>query len=346
MAAIGDLGSGPGRFAGPMALTAGRANGANTNDLYVADAHTRRIVHLRLQGSTLAWIGDVPSDADVVTSLDVDQWGNLYAAAPRQGLVRKFSPSLAPVADLSDGVTSPRNFHVPFFNVRDHRTNTVTRVGQPNGLSLDRWTDATGLRLWGLGVDMTGVSVAAGSTPAARFTLTDRAAVTLEIADAATGNTLSRQAVGALDAGVHTIVLSNDDRTAAAGEGRTLRLVATSSYPNGATVRSETPLTPGSGGAVTLPSQPSLIGNTPNPAPSATRIAFLLPAGRTDHVALRVYDPMGRIVRTFKRGFTPGRNEVFWDGLDATGAPAPAGIYFYRLDVDREEFTRKLVLVR
>ena len=37
VAEVGDLGGGIGRFAGPMALTTGRAGGANTSDVYVAD---------------------------------------------------------------------------------------------------------------------------------------------------------------------------------------------------------------------------------------------------------------------------------------------------------------------
>src|SRR5262249_55860966 len=109
VAALGDLGNGAGRFAGPLALTVGRAGGANTPDVYVADAHTRRLVHLRLDRSGLAWVGAVTQDANVVTSLDADQWGNVYAAAPAQGVVRKFAPDLTPVAELRDGLTRPRS---------------------------------------------------------------------------------------------------------------------------------------------------------------------------------------------------------------------------------------------
>ena len=52
--AIGGLGSGPGRFAGPMALTVGRNDGANTVDVYVSDAHNGRLVQLRDDGDGLA----------------------------------------------------------------------------------------------------------------------------------------------------------------------------------------------------------------------------------------------------------------------------------------------------
>src|SRR5262249_47304460 len=151
IAAIGELGSGTGRFAGPMAVTTGRANGASTPDVYVADAHTRRIVHLRLDGNAFRWVADASSHADVVTSVSTDQWGNVYAAAPNQAVVRKLSPDLTPLAELHGDLARPRGFNVPFYTVRDHRTGSVTREGRPSGVSVEQWTDASGVRLWNLG---------------------------------------------------------------------------------------------------------------------------------------------------------------------------------------------------
>src|SRR6185295_14067057 len=104
-----------------MAIAVGRSNGANTRDVYVADAHTRRLVHLADDGGKLRWVTDARHDADLLTSLETDQWGNLFAAAPHQGLVRKFNAALEPVAELREGMTSPRGFHIPFYTVQDHR---------------------------------------------------------------------------------------------------------------------------------------------------------------------------------------------------------------------------------
>jgi flagellar hook assembly protein FlgD len=89
-----------------------------------------------------------------------------------------------------------------------------------------------------------------------------------------------------------------------------------------------------------------LLGNTPNPAKLSTRIAFLLPAGTADDAALRMFDAAGRRVRSFAPRFAPGLNEVVWDGTDDAGKPVRAGVYFYRLDVGRLSFTRRMVLVR
>jgi len=41
-----------------------------------------------------------------VTSLDTDQWGNLYAAAPNRSVVRKFAPDLTPLADLKSDLSA------------------------------------------------------------------------------------------------------------------------------------------------------------------------------------------------------------------------------------------------
>ena len=112
---LGELGSGDGYFAGPMAVTVGREAGAATNDVYVADSHTRRLVHLTWSSGSLHWQGSVPSGADAVTSLTADEWGNVYAAAPQQGMVGKWNAALEPVAELRSGQVSPRALHVPFY---------------------------------------------------------------------------------------------------------------------------------------------------------------------------------------------------------------------------------------
>jgi hypothetical protein len=135
-------------------------------------------------------------------------------------------------------------------------------------------------------------------------------------------------------------------RAALEKEGGLVRVAAVSSYAQGGSASAQAAIGTGLGGAVTLPSRPMLLGNSPNPAVSFTRIAFALPNGMGDGVALRVYDAGGRLMRTFAGGFSPGANEVLWDGTDASGARAPAGVYFYRLDAGVDRLTQKLVFVR
>jgi hypothetical protein len=342
VAALGALGSGTGRFGGPMAVAVGRTERGCTPDLYVADAHNRRLVHLTFDGHALRWGSETRVAADLVTALDTDNWGNVYAAAPREAAVRKYNPDLAEVAQLRDALAGPRGFSLPFETVRDHRDGTVTRVGRPLALSVDAWNANTGIGMWALGLDVTGLAAHGGAAPAAEFTLTDRARVALEVLDATSGRVLARKDAGTLAAGPHTVPL---DASTLGGGDLMVRVNAASTYANGASESAQTTFRL-DGAAVTLPGRAALIGNAPNPASPSTRILFVLPAGGTGTVALSVYDAGGRRVRAFAPRFAPGLNEIAWDGTDDQGRAVRAGVYFYRLEAGAIRDTRRLVLVR
>jgi len=346
VASLGDLGSGEGRFAGPMAIRAGREAGHNTRDVFVADAHNGRLVRLSHEPSGLRWAAEARVDADVVTSLDTDQWGNVYAAAPNRGVIRKFAPDLSPVAELRGDLVRPRNFHVPFFTVRDHRAGTVTREGRANGLTVEEWTDASGVRLWNLGLEVPELAVAGGESPVARFTLTDRASLTIELLDAAGGAPLVRRAAGTLPAGSHVLALTDADRAAVAGHGDLrLRLVATSAYSGGPSAQAETGFQWNGNGAIAPPVAAMMLGSAPNPAARHARIAFALPAADAGQATLRVFDSMGRSVRSLGSAFAPGRNEVTWDLRADQGARVAPGVYFARLSIGRRELSLRLVVI-
>lgn len=89
----------------------------------------------------------------------------------------------------------------------------------------------------------------------------------------------------------------------------------------------------------------ALRGATPNPARTLTHIAFDLPTQAA--VSLQVFDVSGRVVRTLARsGMPAGTHVVAWDGRDANGHRAPAGVYLYRLRAAGFESTGRLTLVR
>jgi hypothetical protein len=346
VAALGELGSGAGRFAGPMALRAGRDAGRNTRDVFVADAHNGRLVRLVHEPAGLRWAAETTVDADVVTSLDTDQWGNVYAAAPNRGVVRKFAPDLSPVAELRGDLVRPRNFHVPFFTVRDHRTGAVSREGRANGLTVEEWTDASGVRLWNLGLEVPELAVAGGEAPEARFTLTDRASLVIELLDAAAGAPLVRRSAGTLPAGSHALALTEADRAAVAGHGDLrLRLVASSTYSGGPSASAEAGFRWDGAGSVAPPAAAMMLGGAPNPAARSTRIVFALPAADAANATLRVYDSMGRAVRSLGSGFAAGRNEVTWDLRADRGARVAPGVYFARLSLGARELSQRLVVI-
>ena len=93
------------------------------------------------------------------------------------------------------------------------------------------------------------------------------------------------------------------------------------------------------------PSRLRLESVRPNPATPRTALVYALPArGR---VLLEIHDASGRRVATLVDGVRePGRHVASWDGRDAAGSQAAAGVYFARLAADEEVLSAKLVLAR
>ncbi len=86
--------------------------------------------------------------------------------------------------------------------------------------------------------------------------------------------------------------------------------------------------------------------NYPNPFNPVTQIQYELKKAGT--VSLKIYDPLGRLVKTIVNTFqSPGLYAVRWDGKNTNGAPVPSGIYFYKLQIDRKFVkTRKMMLIQ
>jgi hypothetical protein len=86
--------------------------------------------------------------------------------------------------------------------------------------------------------------------------------------------------------------------------------------------------------------------NAPNPVEGATtRISFAVP--RATHATLRVYDVSGRLVATLLDGnVDAGAHSIDWNGRNAGEKAVSSGVYFYRLQADGQEATRKLVRLR
>ncbi|MEZ4702619.1 MAG: S8 family serine peptidase [Rhodothermales bacterium] len=87
----------------------------------------------------------------------------------------------------------------------------------------------------------------------------------------------------------------------------------------------------------------------PNPTASETTISYQLPAPGS--AALRVYDVLGREVRTLvDASQSAGIHGITWDGTDESGRRLPSGLYLYTLEAQTPQglrtATRKMVLVR
>jgi len=347
-ASIGELGSGPNRFAGPTAIAVSRTQGQNGTRVYVADSHNRRIVQIDDKAGALSWSGEAPHTMGVVTSLDTDHHGNLYAAAPNAGRVAKFTAALAPLANLTRDVERPRAFHAVFATVTDHRTGARSHAGQGTGIVVESWNERGGMRLVNLGVDLTDARAASDGSAAATVTLTDHAAVSAELIDPQSGLVVARRDLGVLAAGSQTIRLNSADAVASypAGDYQ-LALHARSTYDGSSLAETTVPVSLAQGGTPALSNRLVLAGNAPNPFNPVTTIRFSVPVGPERAYRLDVYDVAGRLVRVLGEGrIASGWHDVRWDGRDGRGAPASSGVYLYRLSVANEQLTGKMVLLK
>lgn len=95
----------------------------------------------------------------------------------------------------------------------------------------------------------------------------------------------------------------------------------------------------------TLPTAFALQQNYPNPFNPETNIAFdIAIPGR---VRLSVYNLLGQQIRVLaEREYPAGHHSVVWDSRDDSGAPVSSGVYFYRLETERQSFTKKMTLVK
>lgn len=107
----------------------------------------------------------------------------------------------------------------------------------------------------------------------------------------------------------------------------------------------------GAGGAAIGDAEPFAIASGPrlrcttNPASGAVRFA-LESSGPLADARLRILDAAGRPVHTLELGTLPaGSCGLAWDGTDALGRRAPAGVYLYRLDLSGRLGTREGQLI-
>ena len=94
-----------------------------------------------------------------------------------------------------------------------------------------------------------------------------------------------------------------------------------------------------------LPSSFTLEQNYPNPFNPETRIEFALP--QTAQVRLTVFNVLGQSVNDLVNGELPrGVHAVTWNGTDNSSRAVASGVYFYRLETDRQQLTRKMLLLK
>tara|TARA_R110000868_G_scaffold235273_3_gene489036 strand:- start:6503 stop:10099 length:3597 start_codon:yes stop_codon:yes gene_type:complete len=136
------------------------------------------------------------------------------------------------------------------------------------------------------------------------------------------------------------------------GTGKTLELLSSemdNSFPESWKASNTMGGTPGAANSVlivsnereeSLPSEISLAQNYPNPFNPSTNISFKLP--KQAKIKLSIFDMLGRKVSILADEFrSAGVHTLSWDASQQS-----SGIYFYRLEVGKEVFTNKMLLIK
>ena len=88
-----------------------------------------------------------------------------------------------------------------------------------------------------------------------------------------------------------------------------------------------------------------LAQNFPNPFNPTTNIQFNLPAD--SDVKLSVYNVRGQLVNTLLNdSLIAGSHQVTWNGTDNNNRSVASGIYFYRLEANGQNETRRMILMK
>lgn len=96
---------------------------------------------------------------------------------------------------------------------------------------------------------------------------------------------------------------------------------------------------------ITAPDQFRLVQNKPNPFNPQTTIEYDLP--RKSHVAIRIYDMLGREVRTLVDAMQPaGFHQIVWNGRDQTGNTLGSGVYLYTMTAGAFTESKKMLLLK
>jgi len=85
--------------------------------------------------------------------------------------------------------------------------------------------------------------------------------------------------------------------------------------------------------------------NRPNPFIDKTAISYQL--ANAGAVTLKIYNLTGALVKTVVNdNQTAGQHKAVWDGRDENGSKAVGGVYFYRLNANGKETTKRMTLLK
>ena len=94
-----------------------------------------------------------------------------------------------------------------------------------------------------------------------------------------------------------------------------------------------------------IPGAFALHQNFPNPFNPSTEIRFDLP--EAGNVNLAIYNLMGQKIRTLSSdNMTPGYHAIIWDGTNDIGSQVATGMYFYSIQSNEFQATKKMLFLK
>jgi len=96
---------------------------------------------------------------------------------------------------------------------------------------------------------------------------------------------------------------------------------------------------------VELPKEFSVAQNYPNPFNAQTMLSFAMPEG--GHVTVQIFNVLGQEVRNLYDGYhDAGFVSLIWNGHDDSGSQVSSGMYFFRIATDKDQATKRMMLLK
>ena len=89
----------------------------------------------------------------------------------------------------------------------------------------------------------------------------------------------------------------------------------------------------------------SLFQNYPNPFNPKTNITFEL--NQSGRASVDIFNVKGQLVKTLiDKHLYEGKHNVVWDGSDANHKQVGSGMYFYKVTVDGQQYSKQMIMLK
>jgi hypothetical protein len=101
------------------------------------------------------------------------------------------------------------------------------------------------------------------------------------------------------------------------------------------------------GTAIDDPAVPAVTSVSVYPNPSMGNVSFSIQTKSNVPALMSVYNVKGQLVKQFNTITDAIGNAIlFWDGTDNQGRKVDSGVYYYRLEADKDRISGKLLMIK